>query len=115
MGMNVLARLTLNSATRASPLLAASPIAARAFSERATGHVKWFDAKKGFGFIAAEDGGDVFVHHTAVQKEGFRSLGEGEPVEFEIKEDGGRKSAVNVTGPGGAEPVGTPHPRSFGS
>ena len=51
----------------------------------ATGTVKWFNDAKGFGFIVQDNGGeDVFVHHTAIQADGFRSLAEGQKVEFEI-------------------------------
>ena len=67
-----------------------------------TGVVKWFNAQKGFGFITPDDGGnDVFVHHTAINSEGFRSLDEGAQVEYDTVEDGGRVSAANVSGPGG--------------
>jgi cold shock protein len=52
--------------------------------QRITGTVKWFNAQKGFGFIAREGGADVFVHHTAIQGEGYRELVEGERVEFEV-------------------------------
>ena len=51
------------------------------------GRVKWFNERKGFGFIGQESGDDVFVHHTAIQGEGFKTLYEGEEVEFEIIED----------------------------
>jgi len=50
----------------------------------ATGKVKWFNAAKGYGFISQENGPDVFVHYTAIEGSGFRSLSEGDKVEFEI-------------------------------
>jgi CspA family cold shock protein len=50
----------------------------------ATGTVKWFNNEKGFGFIAREGGPDVFVHHSAIQMNGYRSLEEGQAVEFEV-------------------------------
>jgi CspA family cold shock protein len=53
-------------------------------SERETGTVKWFDSKKGYGFIARESGGDIFVHHSAIVADGFRDLVEGERVEFTV-------------------------------
>ena len=53
----------------------------------ANGTVKWFNDSKGFGFISQENGDDVFVHHTAIQGEGFRSLAEGDKVEFEVTKD----------------------------
>ena len=52
--------------------------------ERVTGTVKWFNAQKGYGFIERQGGPDVFVHHTAIQGEGYRELTEGERVEFVI-------------------------------
>ena len=55
-------------------------------TERITGTVKWFNARKGYGFIGREDGEDVFVHFTAIQTEGYRRLDEGQGVEFTIEE-----------------------------
>jgi CspA family cold shock protein len=65
-------------------------------AERVTGTVKWFNASKGYGFIAREDGKDVFVHFSAIQSEGYRSLNEGERVEFSIEDSPKGPQAVNV-------------------
>ena len=54
-------------------------------NERVTGTVKWFNGSKGYGFISREDGDDVFVHHSAIQAEGYRSLEEGQRVEFLVE------------------------------
>jgi CspA family cold shock protein len=62
----------------------------------ATGTVKWFNDSKGFGFITPENGDDVFVHHTAIQSEGFKSLSEGDQVEFDIEEGEKGSKAANV-------------------
>lgn len=62
-----------------------------------TGKVKWFNAEKGFGFIEREDGDDVFVHFSAIQAEGFKTLEEGQDVEFEIVEGERGPQAANVT------------------
>ncbi|RNA67916.1 cold shock domain-containing protein [Alteribacter keqinensis] len=61
-----------------------------------TGKVKWFNSEKGFGFIEREDGDDVFVHFSAIQSEGFKSLEEGQDVEFEIVEGDRGPQAANV-------------------
>jgi len=63
----------------------------------ADGIVKWFDDRKGYGFIEQEDGPDVFVHHTGINGSGFKSLNEGDRVTFEIEEGQKGPSAVNVT------------------
>ena len=62
----------------------------------AQGRVKWFNDAKGFGFITRENGPDVFVHHTAIQAEGFRSLSEGQRVEFEVVQGPKGLQATNV-------------------
>jgi CspA family cold shock protein len=62
----------------------------------ARGKVKWFNDAKGFGFITQEGGEDVFVHHTAIQADGFRSLAEGQVVEFEIVKGPKGLQASNV-------------------
>ena len=62
----------------------------------ATGKVKWFNAEKGYGFITTEDGNDVFVHYSAIQCDGFRTLEEGDSVTFEVKESNRGPQASNV-------------------
>lgn len=72
--------------------------------KRATGTVKWFSSEKGYGFITPNDGSeDVFVHQTEIKSSGFRTLGEGEEVEFDIVQENGRSKASHVTGPAGAD------------
>ena len=64
--------------------------------QKMTGTVKWFSDQKGFGFIDSEGGKDVFVHHSAIQTNGFRSLAEGDRVEFSIEDGPKGPSATNV-------------------
>jgi CspA family cold shock protein len=66
------------------------------------GTVKWFNNDKGYGFIKRETGEDVFVHHTAIQAQGYRTLNEGEQVEFEVKQGPKGLQAENVHRPEGA-------------
>ncbi|MBE7038503.1 MAG: cold shock domain-containing protein [Ruminococcaceae bacterium] len=61
------------------------------------GTVKWFNAEKGYGFIEGEDGTDVFVHFSAISMEGYKSLAEGDNVEFEVIEGNKGPQAANVT------------------
>ena len=61
------------------------------------GTVKWFNAEKGYGFITGEDGNDIFVHFSAIQGEGFKSLEEGQAVEFEVVNGAKGPQATNVT------------------
>ncbi len=62
----------------------------------ANGTVKWFNEKKGYGFIEQEEGPDVFVHHSGIEASGFRTLNEGDRVTFEIEQGQKGPSAVNV-------------------
>ena len=65
-----------------------------------TGSVRWFSAPKGYGFIKRSDGQDVFVHHSSIEMDGFRSLKEGDEVEFEVAEGPKGLQAHNVTAQG---------------
>ncbi len=66
-------------------------------SERTTGTVKWFNGTKGYGFIAREDGEDVFVHYSAIQGSGYRNLEEGQQVEFSVERGPKGLQATDVT------------------
>ena len=63
----------------------------------AKGTVKWFSNAKGYGFITSESGGDVFVHHSVIQGDGYKSLDEGQQVEFEVQQGPKGEQATNVT------------------
>jgi CspA family cold shock protein len=63
----------------------------------ANGTVKWFNDRKGFGFIEQEDGSDVFVHHSGINSTGFKSLNEGDQVTFDVEQGQKGLAAVNVT------------------
>ena len=65
-------------------------------ANRERGTVKWFNATKGYGFIVREQGGDVFVHYSAIQGDGYRSLNEGETVEFDVTDGPKGLQATNV-------------------
>lgn len=62
----------------------------------AQGTVKWFNDSKGYGFITSEDGGDLFVHHTSIQGNGFKSLAEGDKVSFDVEKGPKGPKAINV-------------------
>ena len=63
----------------------------------AEGTVKWFSERKGYGFIEQDDGGDIFVHHSAISMSGFRTLNEGDRVSFDVGEGNKGPAAENVT------------------
>jgi CspA family cold shock protein len=69
----------------------------KSMSNRVQGVVKWFNAEKGYGFIEREGAKDVFVHHTAIVGQGYRSLNEGDRVEFEVTQGQKGPQASNVT------------------
>jgi len=82
-----LAFLILTSSKKGVPIMA----------QRVTGTVKWFNATKGYGFLSQEGGEDVFVHHSAIQMEGYRTLQEGQTVEFTVERGPKGLQASNVT------------------
>jgi len=72
-----------------------------------TGTVKWFNAQKGFGFITPDAGGeDIFVHQSAITADGFRSLGEGERVQYTVQQENGKDKAIDVAAEGGGNVLG---------
>ncbi len=66
-------------------------------AERESGTVKWFNASKGYGFITKEDGSDIFVHFSSINTEGFKTLKEGQKVEFEVTDGDKGPQAMDVT------------------
>lgn len=66
---------------------------------KSSGKVKWFNDSKGFGFIEQEGGKDIFVHYSAIQGDGFKTLSEGQEVEFEVTQGAKGPQAINVTRP----------------
>jgi len=89
------ARITACTVSTSNQLVERKERIASMAKERGT--VKWFNASKGYGFIQREQGGDIFVHHTAIQSEGFRTLNEGDAVEFEVTQGPKGLQASNVS------------------
>ena len=87
------------SAARGNATRTVAILVRQASSMRITGKVKWFNNAKGYGFIEREGGNDVFVHFSAIQGSGFRTLEEGQAVEFEIVDGPKGPQAGNVTKP----------------
>ena len=75
---------------------------------RLRGRVKWFDARKGYGFIEREGEEDVFVHYSAIQEEGYKTLDDGEEVEFDVVKGDRSPQAANVVRLGGSSPSSAP-------
>jgi CspA family cold shock protein len=92
------ARFTAKTASRTKNASDSSIILKRKTSVKEQGTVKWFNAGKGFGFIQRESGEDVFVHFSAIQGDGYRSLNEGQAVEFEVVRGPKGLQASNVQG-----------------
>ncbi|CAM9111339.1 unnamed protein product [Heterosigma akashiwo] len=98
-------------------LFAAASSFSLSMNTKQTGTVKFFDVAKGFGFITSDSGDDIFVHQTQIHAPGFRSLADGEQVEFVVEKDEakGKTFATQVTGPGGEYVQGAPpQPRGGG-
>mmetsp|Transcript_47268 Transcript_47268/g.152342 ORF Transcript_47268/g.152342 Transcript_47268/m.152342 type:complete len:122 (+) Transcript_47268:59-424(+) len=105
--------LTIGAAPRPHVARAGMPTAALVADDDKvlTGACKWFNSEKGFGFVSVEgEDQDLFVHQTEIYADGFRSLAEGEPLEFKCTEDPrtGKLRAMGVTGPGGSVVQGAP-------
>ena len=101
--------MTSHAWLSASPVRHNAMLTRLAMADIQKGTVKWFDSTKGFGFIAPDnEDPDVFVHQTSIQTEGYRSLAQGEAVEFQLHEENGRTKAIHVTGPDGADVQGAP-------
>jgi cold shock protein len=83
--------------TQASLVTSGVPVKGGSKVDTMKGTVKWFNNAKGYGFIGREDGPDVFVHYSAISSEGYKSLQEGDPVEFEITQGQKGPQAANVT------------------
>ena len=91
------------------PAPAKWPVGVAASDGKQIGTVKWFNSEKGFGFIEPHGGGDdLFVHQSAIHARGFRSLMEGEEVEYNVIEEGGKSKAIDVCGPNGEAVQGAP-------
>jgi CspA family cold shock protein len=80
-----------------TPTIFKLPKEANTMSERVMGTVKWFNGDKGYGFISREGGADVFVHFSAIQSDGYRSLQEGQKVEFTVEKGPKGPQATNVS------------------
>jgi CspA family cold shock protein len=87
---------SLIAVIRVEPVRGDAPVQLEVRNGMAKGKVKWFNDAKGFGFIAQESGPDVFVHFTAIQADGFRSLAEGDAVEFDVAQGPKGLQAQNV-------------------
>merc|ERR1712217_341291 len=112
--MQLPGQLTRHSGTASAKKINIAMSDSESEGELKKGKVKWFDVEKGFGFIEVEGDQDYFVHQTSIYAPGFRSLAEGEDVEFKVGTDErtGKVKALEVTGPGGSYVQGAPRPDS---